>query len=87
MPPSGYQNGIVSGTYVGWIDNGARITRDGGGTFTFNSVHLTAAWRDGLHVTVQGWLGGSLAQSRNLVLDTSGPSFQVFNWPGPWWPD
>ena len=52
---NGYNASLQSPPNVLWGPSG-EITRSSG-VFTLNSAYLTAAWRDGLTVTVQGYAG------------------------------
>lgn len=59
--PSGYQAGATSGTNVA-LNGGAlpaSLTRPGGGAFSLGSGQFTAAWRDGLTITVKGYRGSA----------------------------
>ena len=48
--------------------------------FTFNSVDMTAIWRDNLQVTVTGKLGGVTQFSTTLTLSATAPALETFNW-------
>jgi hypothetical protein len=50
--------------------------------FTLWSLYLTSAWNDGLNILIEGRNGGTVVFSRNVVANTSGPVFSVFNWSG-----
>jgi len=81
-PNSGYNNGLVSGDYVAFpskfYESGTgRIT---GNLYTFNGAYLTAAWRDGLNVQVDGYLNDSLIYSTTVVVDTTGPTWFDFDY-------
>jgi hypothetical protein len=52
------------------------------GTLELNSIYLTAAFNDGLNVTVTGLLNGVTVDSTTLVVNTSGPTLEAFNWAG-----
>lgn len=72
--PNGYENGTVSGNYVAWNFR-QRVLRAALDTFDFNSVYLTAAWQDGLHVLIEGLLDGAVVYSLDVELTTSSPVF------------
>jgi len=81
-PNTGYENGIVSGDYVAFCTSYGtpglgRITGD---TFTFNGAFLTAGWRDGLNVQVDGYLNNNLTYTTTVVIDTTGPTWYQFNY-------
>ncbi|MBN3899911.1 MAG: hypothetical protein HWQ41_32980 [Nostoc sp. NOS(2021)] len=42
--------------------------------FDFNSAYLTAAWNDGLSVTVEGLNRGATLYSKTVVVDTTQPT-------------
>ena len=48
--------------------------------FTFNSVDMTAIWRDNLQVTVTGKLGGVTQFSTTVTLSATAPALETFNW-------
>ena len=56
------------------------ITRSSG-VFTLNSAYLTAAWRDGLTVTVQGYAGG-VTVGAPVVLTPSAIARTLVTFPG-----
>lgn len=78
---SGYFNGLVSGesvAYNAWGDVGLVS----GGTFDFNGAFLTAAWNNGLNITVTGFLAGLELYSQTVVVDTTSPTWFNFNFTG-----
>lgn len=80
-PGSGYDNGTVSGDYVAFNEFANVATIDDG-LFDFTSAYLTAAWNDGLNITVEGWNSGSLLYSTTVVVDTTGPTLFTFDYLG-----
>lgn len=79
---SGYANGIVSGSYVALVSN---YPHEGigwltGNPFTFNSAYLTAAWRDGLNVQVDGYLNDVLTYSTTVIISTTSPTLCEFDY-------
>lgn len=81
VSPAGYNNANVSGTNVAFNANSnpAKIT---GTTFDLDSAYLTGAWRDGLQVEVQGYVGGVLTYDNTYTVNTSGPDLINFNYLG-----
>jgi hypothetical protein len=80
--PSGYANGVVSGNCVALVSN---YPYEGigwltGSPFTFNGTYLTAVWRDGLNVKVDGYLSDVLIYSTTVVVNTTGPTWYEFNY-------
>jgi len=81
--PSGYKDGLVSGKNVAlngffadvsfWIPSG---------TFTLNSLYLTGAFNDGLHVDITGCPGGSQVHSTTVVLNSTARTRAVLDWSG-----
>ena len=84
---SGYSGGLVSGDHVAY-NAYAAIGITQGPTFDFNSVYLAAAWNNGLQVTVEGYLLGSLQYAQTVSLlnasstPGSGTTKFVFNYLG-----
>ncbi len=70
FPRSGYARGAVSGTFAavaaGRAFSESTIEKHGGGAFIFYGAHLTAAWRTGLEVTLDGLRGGDVVFVREL---------------------
>jgi hypothetical protein len=79
--PSGYQNGMVSPSTALANIYTTPITSSISSVdpFTFNGAYLTAAWNDGMSITVTGSLGGTKLYERTVVVDTSGPTYFVFD--------
>ena len=77
-PGSGFDNGAVSGLYTAFNGFGAMASLQNG-VFDFESVYLTAAWNDGLTVTIEGLLNGTPLSTQVLTVDTTGPTFFQVN--------
>ena len=84
--PSGYPNGLVSPPNVVWQAADINGTPASGIfsslPFTLNSMDLTAAWRDNLSVTVDGYLAGNLLHTSTFTVSTNGPTLETFDWAG-----
>lgn len=81
LPPSGYVNGVVSGTWVAFNANGTPADLlQGSSPFTLNSGYFTAAWNDGLTLNVTGYVGGIATDFASFILNTSGPQLLTFDW-------
>ena len=81
-PGSGFDTGTVSGDYVAfnaWAEAASITSSD---IFDFDGVYLTAAWRNGLNITVAGYENDSLLYSTTVVVDTTGPAWFDFNYVG-----
>jgi hypothetical protein len=78
---TGYDNGRVSGDYVAFNGFGnPAIVSDS--VFDFNNAYLTAAWNDGLSVTVEGLNNGAALYSKTVVVDTTQPTLVNFDYFG-----
>jgi hypothetical protein len=79
---SGYDNGRVSGDIVAYNNfaNPAATLRITGNPFTFIGAWFTGAWNNGLSITVEGYLNGSLDYTTTFMVDTTGPTFQALNY-------
>ncbi|NEU82821.1 PEP-CTERM sorting domain-containing protein [Nostoc sp. UIC 10630] len=78
---SGYDTGRVSGDYVSFngFGNPALVSDS---IFDFNSAYLTAAWNNGLSVTVEGFKSGATLYSKTVVVDTTQPTLVNFDYFG-----
>jgi len=79
----GYKNGVVSGDYVAFNNYGetANVTNDGE-LFDFNGAYLTAAWNNGLNITVVGKLEGAEIYNQTVTVDIYSPTWFSFNFFG-----
>jgi len=79
---AGYATGVVSSPHVAYVipGGGSFSTPVGGSTFGLESLFVTAAWRDGMTVTITGYLGGLLKDTFSTTVDTSGPTLINLNW-------
>ncbi len=80
-PGSGYEQAVVSGEYAAF-NLMAEIASIEGAVFDFNGVYLTAAWREGLNILVEGWRGGVMLYATTVVVDAYGPTWCEFNYLG-----
>jgi hypothetical protein len=78
--PSGYQSGVVSKANVAFNADGKPVFFSRRMPFELDSFYLTAAWRDGLQVTVIGRLNGVTVDSKTLTVNTSGSTLETFDW-------
>ena len=82
-PASGYANGVVSTPNVAYNGYGNLASVSSLNPFTFTSVYMTAAWNNGLTVTVNGYdASNNVIDNTSFVLSTLGPTNEVFNWTG-----
>jgi PEP-CTERM motif len=78
--PSGYQNGVISQSNVAFNPFGSNSSISSYSRFDFNSAYFTAAWQDGLTITINGLNNGNQIYSRAFTVSTQTPQFEVFNW-------
>jgi hypothetical protein len=78
---SGYQQGLISPNNLAF-NNRANPAMFSDGLFNLNSAYLTAAWNDGLHVEVQGFVGAMMVYDNTYIVNTTGPTFVNFNYLG-----
>lgn len=78
--PSGYQNGMVSEPFVAYNANAGPAAFSSASPFDFNSVYLTGAWNDDLHIRVQGYLGATLLYDNTVVVNAAAPTLFNFNY-------
>jgi hypothetical protein len=78
---SGFQLGRVSDDHVAF-NLGAGAATVSGGSFDFNGVYLTAAWRTGLNIRVQGFKGEDLIDERTVVAKWYRPTWFDFDFSG-----
>jgi len=79
--PNGYVYGIVSPDNVAFNANSQPGTITGP-AFTLNSADLTGAWRDGLQVEVQGYVGNTLTYDNTYTVNSTGPTLVTFDYVG-----
>jgi hypothetical protein len=79
--PSGYTTSVTSGNWSAFNIDGdpTEIT---GSTFNLIGGNFTAAWNDGLQLTVNAYNGATLLHSTTLDLSTTSVLAAVFNWTG-----
>lgn len=66
--PSGYVNGVVSGSQGGFTAYANTITVSRGDRWNFHGAYFTAAWNTGLNVRVRGFRGGAVVYDQTRVL-------------------
>ena len=79
---AGYQNGTESGNYVGFNRYGDPGIVKSSSVFDFSSANLTAAWNDGLSITVEGLINGTPRYSNTVVVNTNDSTLFDFNYLG-----
>ncbi|ODT64392.1 MAG: hypothetical protein ABS77_00670 [Phenylobacterium sp. SCN 69-14] len=81
---TGYGKGVVSPKNVAFNDYGLKQSSVSvaTGTFTFESAYFTAAWIDGLKLTIVGLADGVQKYKQTLTLNTKGPQLFQADWAG-----
>ena len=78
---NGYTNGVVSGSNAAFDGAGGVATLTSNSPFTFDSAYFNAAWRNGLSITVEGYLNGTLDYAKTFTVGATGPStLETFDW-------
>ncbi len=80
-PGSGYELGCVSGDYAAFngYSDPAVISNY---SFDFIGAYLTAAWRTGLLIDVEGYQGATMICSQTVTVDCYSPTWFGFNFIG-----
>lgn len=81
-PNSGYSNGVISHSNVVLNAYGTQAGLHSDTAFSFGVGYFTAAWRNGLNLTIDAYSGGTggiLKYTVNMTLNTSAPSMLVAN--------
>jgi cell division septation protein DedD len=82
----GYRTGIVSGSFVAIaanrVESDAKIASPPGTPFDFNSVYLTAGWKNDLTVRVEGFRAGARLYAKTVVVHTAQPTRFTFGFRG-----
>jgi hypothetical protein len=79
---SGYQNGRVSQQNVAYNGAGRQATLSRATSFDLVGGYFSAAWNDGLSITLIGLKGGIEKFTTTFTVDTTGSIFEVLNWSG-----
>ena len=79
---SGYQNGVVSRNNVAFNSsaNPATISATSAAGFSLSDGFFTAAWNNGLHVTVNAVFENATTATETFTLNTTGPIDEYFGW-------
>lgn len=80
--PSGYLNGVVSGTNVAVNAWALSVGMESASAFDFMGAYFTAAWNDNLNITIEGWLGGSLLYTQTAIVQYTGPAWVTCDYTG-----
>jgi hypothetical protein len=80
--PSGYLAGMITRSNVAYNAFGSPARLFNANPFDLNSGYFTAAWNDGLHLEVKGYIGLTLAYDNSYTLSAATPSLLNFNYVG-----
>ncbi len=81
--PGGYLNGTVSGEVIAYNSGGyTAYIYSNTNLFDFNGAFLTGAWKDGLQIQVDGYLGDSLIYTQTVTTSAYTPNYFVFDYIG-----
>jgi hypothetical protein len=75
-PGSGYK--AVSGDYVAF-NEGGQLATVGDGLFSFDGAYFSAAWNQGLNITITGLAGDVERYSSTIVVDPTTPTWFDFS--------
>lgn len=76
---SGYKNDLVSLRNVAFNAYANVASISSSTAFTMTSGFFAGAWNDGLTITLTGTLGGHAVYTQSFVVNTTSPTFEVFN--------
>jgi hypothetical protein len=81
-PNTGYAAGVVSSPNVAFNVAGGPASFSSATQFTFTSAYFTAAWMDGLNISIQGRNGATVIDTLDIVVNATVPSLSIFGWTG-----
>jgi len=81
-PISGYAAGLISSPNEAFNEIGAPASFSSVTPFTFASGYFTGAWNEELNITIQGYNGATLLDSTTIVVSSTAPTLETFNWTG-----
>jgi hypothetical protein len=83
-PPSrtGYRFGVVSQSTILYNADGTPAAFERDTLFDFNSVYLTAAFRNGLNILVEGFAGGTQKYAQTVLVVATAPTEFTFDFLG-----
>ncbi|HEY2051880.1 MAG TPA: PEPxxWA-CTERM sorting domain-containing protein [Caulobacteraceae bacterium] len=77
---AGYNYGDISGSNVALNGGGAFAGISSATPFEFNSGYFTAAWNNGLQITLTGYLNGVQVDQTTFTVSTRSPSLVTLDW-------
>jgi hypothetical protein len=80
VPVSGYQPGTTSGKFVAFNDHGNQASISAASPFHFVGGNFTAAWRNGLELTITGLRNGQVEHTATLTLQTTSYRAVQLDW-------
>ena len=82
IPLSGYTAGLVSSPNDAFNSGGTPSSLSSITPFSFVSGYFTGAWNDGLNITIQGLNGANILDSMTIIVSSTAPTLETFNWTG-----
>ncbi|CAM8388241.1 hypothetical protein MCEET85_00866 [Candidatus Methylopumilus planktonicus] len=82
IPNSGYAAGVVSFPNIAFNAYGDPASFSSTAQFTFVSAYFTAAFTNGLQITVSGSNGGVQLYTTTFSVSNTAPTLTTFNWSG-----
>lgn len=79
---SGYMAGLVSAPNDAFNEGGDPSSFSSVTPFSFVSGYFAAAWNDGLNISIQGLNGASVLFSKTIIVSSTAPTLETFNWAG-----
>lgn len=77
---SGYSNGLVSGDDVALNTGGGLAGVTSATPFEFNGGDFTAAWNNGLKITITGYFDGAQVDQTTFTVSTHSPTLVTLGW-------
>ena len=82
LPGTGYMAGVVSAPNDAFNEAGDPASFSSVTPFSFVSGYFTAAWKEGLNISIQGLNGTNVLFSRTIIVSSTAPTLETFNWTG-----
>ena len=76
----GYNYGDVTAPDIALNGGGAQAAVSSATPFEFNSGYFTAAWNNGLKITLTGYLNGVQVDQTTFTVSTRAPTLVTLNW-------
>jgi hypothetical protein len=80
VPGSGYDTGLVSGSFTAFNGFANMAVTSGSTLFDFTGAYFTGAWNDGLNINVKGYKGGVLLYDQTVIASAVAPTWFQFDY-------